>query len=1077
MLNIDGEVQIRGDNILTSSHDSQATSFPSLKEAIGNVLNPSDLKLFASLQDRLKLMEGMDVEASTILKYIEEADDNDIQPLITFIVAAKDADAAVVKPETQTPPDSDERFQWVIAQLGLGDFAAAVEKRMPDPEPAVIIEENFTEWYTPERQQENTRYWDDYRRVLSRNNWDAESIDTVGTQATEVIRRLEDPKKPHYLSSRGLVVGYVQSGKTANFTAVTAKAIDAGYRFIIILAGTMDNLRDQTQRRLDKELCGKESVLSGLDEDNLTAKERKDETYFNGDEEWDRDWDEAGSAFVSHGPAYGTKGFPRIKRVTTSVRDYRRTGTSAIEIERPDKSKPVHHPDNLDNMPCLIAVVKKNSSVLKNLNSDLRRAARLNEDLKHLPVLVIDDESDQASINTKRQKKEDIKEERERTAVNDQITQLLSNCPRAQYVGYTATPFANVFVDPSDPVDLYPRHYVLMLNEPPAYRGAKWFHDRMDFADAPEEATRENSQSEAFIRDIVDSRELDDDAFDRERAEELEEALDMFVLTGAIKKFREAKHPGLTFKHHTMLVHEGTGTAIHEDGKKILERIWHSRGYNLSRPIPDMKRLFEEDLLDVMNIERYREGFAVPQTYEELLPYINQAYAEMMVGVQAGDSPILQVDTQGKQSPNFESGRVWKILVGGAKLSRGYTVEGLTISYFRRRAGSADTLMQTGRWFGFRKGYQDLVRLYAPQDLVELFEAAMHDEEVFRDNVKIYADNPQDSDKRLTPSRIAPLVRQSLPDLKPTNSNKMFNAYIRSTAAAPNVVELNSIPDRQSRKDLEWNFQEVGIPLLKSLDPSVAKLAYFRLEGMRSGKPFAHAGYKDFHVGTVAADSFVNLLEAMKWYEGSNYKENIVNPHVRYLRGLMGDGKHASVAGSDFREVAVMLPILSKKPKTIEVPGVPFPVPLVKRSRREERHDITGTDRKNTYIMQNVASGQSVLSPRVEDLMEYSQFLRSSFTKIKGEEPFELTSFDAKKRGAVLVTVFDDRNQDAVAKSEVNGTYTPPRWEKGEVGLALAFNSPHEAVRGTGNVVEWGVHLRGNGDGEDVVIESLDAQK
>ena len=727
-------------------------------------------------------------------------------------------------------------------------------------------------------------------------------------------------------------------------------------------------------------------------------------------------------------------------------------------------------------MPCLVAVVKKNSSVLKNLNSDLRRAARLNEDLKHLPILVIDDESDQASINTKKQKKEKPKEERERTAVNEQITELLSNCPRAQYVGYTATPFANVFVDPSDPVDLYPRNFVLMLSEPPAYRGAKWFHDRMDFADAPEEATRENSQSKAFIRDIVDSRGLDDDVFEQERAEELKEALDMFILTGAIKKFREAKHPGHTFKHHTMLVHEGTGTAIHGDGKKILEKIWRERGYNLSRPIPEMKRLFEDDLLDVMNIERYREGFAVPQTYEELLPYINEAYAEMMVGVQSGESPILQVDTEGKQSPNFESGRVWKILVGGAKLSRGYTVEGLTISYFRRRAGSADTLMQTGRWFGFRKGYQDLVRLYAPDDLVELFEAAMHDEEVFRDNIKIYAEEPQDPDKRLTPSRIAPLVRQSLPDLKPTSSNKMFNAYIRSTAAAPNVVELNSIPDRQEKKALKWNFQEVGIPLLQSLDSDIVKMAYFRLEGLRSGNPFAHAGYKNFHVGTIAADVFVDLLETMQWYDGSNYKGNIVAPHVRYLRGLMGDGKHASVSGSDFREVAVVLPILSQNPKTIEVPGVPFPVPLVKRSRREERHDITGTDRKNTYIMQSVASGQSVLTPRFVDMAENAQFLRGEFKKIKGEEPFNLDSFDAKRRGAVLVTLFDDRNQDEVVQSERDGAYTPPRWDKGEVGLALAFNSPHEAVNGAGKVVEWGVHLRGDGDGEDVVIESMDAQ-
>ncbi|WP_234288161.1 Z1 domain-containing protein [Corynebacterium kefirresidentii] len=1061
---------------MTGSSELQTVEFSNLKEAISNVLNPSDLKLFASLRDRLKLMENMDVDDSTIRQYIEEADDNDIQPLITFIVAAMKADPVVIKPETQTAPDSQERINWVIDQLGLADFSVAVERRMPAPDPAVIIEENFTEWYTPERQQANSRYWDDYRRVLTRNHWDAESIDTVGTQATEVIRRLEDPKQPHYLSSRGLVVGYVQSGKTANFTAVAAKAIDAGYRFIIILAGTMDNLRDQTQRRLDKELCGKESVLSGLDEDNLTAKERKDETYFNGDEEWDRGWEEAGSAFLRHGPAYGSKGFPRIKRVTTSVRDYRRTGTSAIEIERPDRSKPVHHPDNLDNMPCLVAVVKKNSSVLRNLNSDLRRAARLNEDLKNLPVLVIDDESDQASINTKKKKKEAANEERERTAVNKQITELLENCPRAQYVGYTATPFANVFIDPSDPVDLYPRHYVLMLNEPPAYRGAKWFHDRMDFIDSPEEATRENSQSEAFIRDIVDSKDLDGDLFEQEREEELREALDMFVLTGAIKKFREAKHPGLTFKHHTMLVHEGTGTAIHDDGKKVLEKIWKERGYNLGRPIPEMKRLFEQDLLSVMNIERYREGFAVPETYEELLPYINDAYSEMMVGVQAGESPVLQVDTKGKQSPNFESGRVWKILVGGAKLSRGYTVEGLTISYFRRRAGSADTLMQTGRWFGFRKGYQDLVRLYAPHDLVELFEAAMHDEEVFRDNIKIYAKEPKDSEKRLTPSRIAPLVRQSLPDLKPTSSNKMFNAFIRSTAAAPNVVELNSIPDRQNRQALKWNFEEVGVPLLKSLDPSPTPMAYFRLEGMRSGRPFAHAGSKNFHVGTVPADVFVKLLETMKWYEGSNYEENIVHPHIQYLRGLMGDGKHSSLSGSDFREVAVMLPILSKEPKTIEVPGVPFAVPLVRRSRREERHDITGTDRKNTYIMQSVASGQSVLAPRPADRIKYSRLLPGGFKRIKGEEPFDLNSFDSKKRGAVLVTLFDDRSPNAVDKSEANGSYTPPRWEKGEVGLALAFNSPHEAVRGTGSVVEWGVHLRGHGGGDEVVIESFDAQ-
>lgn len=1058
----------------TSSSDN--SKFTTLKDALSNVLNPSNLNLLASLSQRLEVMEGVTVTDPEIREFVELASEDDIQPLITFILAANEADQKVIKPETDTEPKSEERHTWVLQRLGILEAAEAIANRLPSPEPAVIIEENFTEWYTPERRQSNTKYWDDYRRVLNRNGWDAESINTVGTQATEVIRRIEDPKQPHYLSSRGLVVGYVQSGKTANFTAVAAKAIDAGYRFIVILAGTMDNLRSQTQRRLDKELCGRESVLSGLDENELNARERKDETYFNGDEEWERAWEEKGGAFVSHGPAYGQKGFPRIKRVTTSVRDYRRSGTSAIEIERPDRSKPVHHPDNLDNMPCLVAVVKKNASVLKNLNSDLRRAARLNEDLKHLPVLVIDDESDQASINTKKQK-ESAKEVRERTAVNEQITELLQICPRSQYVGYTATPFANVFVDPSDPVDLYPRDFVLLLNEPPAYRGAKWFHDRMDFADAPEEANRENSQSEAFIRDLASEESLsNDELFEDVRKDELQEALDMFVLTGAIKKYREAKNPRLSFKHHTMLVHEGVGTDIHGAGKQALDRLWLESAYNLGRPSAQMKNLFETDLLDVMKIARYSEGYPVPESFEDLVPYINEAYIEMMKGVPAGKSPVLQVDTVGKDTPDFESGPVWKILVGGAQLSRGYTVEGLTVSYFRRRAGSADTLMQTGRWFGFRKGYQDLVRLYAPKNLVEMFEAAMHDEEIFRENAKIYVKRAFGTKDQLTPRRIAPLVHQSLPDLNPTSKNKMFNAYIRSSAAAPNVVELNSIPDRKDRKALAQNFEKVGLPLLQSLDSGTAEMAFFRVEGMRSRNLKISTGSKAFYVGKMDSELFVDLLDTMQWYEGAKYKENIVTPHIRYLRNLLGEGRHSRADSSDLREVAVLLPALSKNPDTIDVPGVPFPVPLVKRSRREDRHDITGTDRKNTYIMQSIARGESVLEPRMDDLAEYAKFLPNDFEPIDAPEPFDLESENAKKRGAVLITAFDDRNSETVAASKKDGTYAPPRWEKGEVGLALAFNSPHELIRHSSKIVEWAVHIPGDGEGDEVVIESFDAQ-
>src|SRR5699024_7273441 len=222
--------------------------------------------------------------------------------------------------------------------------------------------------------------------------------------------------------------------------------------------------------------------------------------------------------------------------------------------------------------------------------------------------------------------------------------------------------------------------------------------------------------------------------------------------------------------------------------------------------------------------------------------------------------------------------------------------------------------------------------LYAPTGLVDLFEAAMHDDEVFRDNVKVFAQEPINEEARLTPSRIAPLVRQSLPDLKPTSANKMFNAFIRSNAAAPKVVEFNSIPDVQNRAALAENFKKVGIPLLECLRPEAEKMAFLRVEGQRSFKYQVSAGVKEFYAGVMPADKFVDLLDTMRWYEGANYKQNIVNPHIKYLRDLMGGGRHSRVEKSDFSDVAVLLPVLGKAQDTVEIPGISFPVPLVDRS-------------------------------------------------------------------------------------------------------------------------------------------------
>ncbi|GEM_PF-298663 len=1065
------------------------SKFRELRNQFSQSLPVHNPKMNRTVFDYFEFYEETELAPAVLTDYLEHGDDDDIQPLMSFVVAAFESEETAFTTEVSSAPKTPERLEWVLEKFGLAPYKALIKKRMPKTDPAVIVEEDFRPWYTQEREDENSVYWDDYVRVLSRNGWDAQSINTVGVQAREVISRIEDPTADHYLSARGLVVGYVQSGKTANFSAVTAKAIDAGYRMIVILAGTLDNLRNQTQRRLDKEIFGKEAVLDGRSEETMDERQLKDETYFEGDPEWENGWSEHGGAFVEHSQQHktklGSRGFPRIKRLTTSKKDYQGASgvSNPIEVPITFPDKPVHHPDNLANIPCMVAVVKKNASVLSKLNSDLDRAARLNGAIKDLPILVIDDESDQASINTKDNRKRTESEERERTAVNSEIVSLLQNCPRAQYVGYTATPFANVFIDPEDPEDLYPRQFVLMLNEPPAYRGAKWFHDRADFLDIPEsEISVDKSRSKAFIRNLIESDpDSSEEKFSQLRTAELQEALDAFVLTGAIKKYRESKTDGVKFKHHTMLVHEGVSTNSHEDARMRLEEIWQTRGYALGQADKALKELFDRDFKPVMDVPFYNEGHPVPESFEELIPFISEACEEMMTDVvensEGHRTPILQVDTKGEDSPSFEMGKVWKVLVGGAKLSRGYTVEGLTISYFRRRAGGADTLMQTGRWFGFRKGFQDLVRLYAPDSLVEMFEGAMHDEESFRANVKDYSRIGPDGKPLLTPMHLAPLVQQTLPQLKPTSRNKMFNAQVVKSACAPKLTEFGSIPERKQRGALAENFKHVAMPLLRNLRPEPQEMAYMRVEGIRANQPRVSTGTVSGYVGIVDAPSFVRAFTTMNWVRGFGYKENFVAPRIKYMEELIGKGRHSNAKNSDFAEVAIVLPTQKnesarKKAKNyIDVPGIDFRVPLVRRKRRAEsdRKDITGVDRKFAYVVERIAGGELCTRVDENELQQCGADVDQEVEFGHLSEPFEMDPNIASRRGAVLLTLFDDRDEAFLHELDKSGEWVQPSFEKGEVGVALAFNSPHAPLKLRQEAIEWSVQVPGH-DGEKAPV-------
>ncbi|MGW1600945.1 Z1 domain-containing protein [Streptomyces eurythermus] len=768
----------------------------------------------------------------------------------------------------EAPARTDERRAVIYDRLRFGsDVRKALDDAIPVakiPGPTVITRD-FSPWYTPARAAARSFYWAAYERKLRAKGWSDAAIASLDEASRAVVERLTDPEQSSARQAKGLVVGYVQSGKTANFTGVVAKAIDAGYRLVIVLGGTLNLLRRQTQRRLDMELIGQENILRGADTNDLDSLVGVD--YVGDDEDW--------PTFVQHGGRPSALGAFDIERLTTRDNDYKSLaqGIRALEFEKREPARPLHDPVNLHHTAARILVVKKNKSVLTKLVKDLKQIHGL---LAELPALIIDDESDQASVNTLDPKKWQ-QGRTERTAINGLVSQLLKFLPRAQYVGYTATPFANVFIDPGDDEDLFPSDFLISLPRPAGYMGAQDFHD-LDSAIPREARTYANSQEKAHIRDIYNSEEG-----------RLQEAMDAFVLSGALKLYR-ADHgvPDGPFRHHTMLVHESVRKDDHAELALDINSMWHQAGYSSAAGHERLAQLWASDFAPVS--EARAAGLPAPSSYEELRPYVNAARQRIGSGGQPviivnGDSDRYfdQLDLDFDRTPH-----VWKILVGGTKLSRGFTVEGLTITYYRRTTQQADTLMQMGRWFGFRPGYQDLIRLYIGReepfgrdkyaDLYEAYEAICRDEETFREQLAQYA-VIVDGKPQITPTQVPPLVAQHLPWVRPSARNKMFNAELVEIRSPGRPIEPASYPVSSAalkRNTERWR------PLLHALSPTPMSF---------SNPPDASSSLtRTFEAlsGVVSHADLLGVLSQLEWERPGHF-----DPHLTYLSQL--DGSLAKV--------------------------------------------------------------------------------------------------------------------------------------------------------------------------------------
>lgn len=814
-----------------------------------------------------------------------------------------------------TGPGTPERRARIHERLGFTDDARQkVDAEFPvEHYSNGIVDANWEPWYTTARQSAHDFYWKHYRKVLVENRFDGQAIAALDAMTDKIIGRLADPTSSVPYQSKGLVVGYVQSGKTANFSGVMAKAIDAGYRLIIVLTGTYDNLRTQTQRRLDKELVGWENIVGGIPLENETLAKQIDYVH-SADKEWiDGKFSKLG------GNPINMPGVPAIRRLTTSLTDYKLLGVINrtvldFQIEKSAKHKPLWDEQNLYDTAVRLAVVKKNSTVLKKLNADLEA---LHIDLSEIPALILDDESDLASVNTRRQSrptKEELKAEVERTAVNGEIVKLLKTMPRAQYLGYTATPAANVFVNPDIDEDIFPKDFMFSLEPSKEYMGGAALHD-LEADPELDKSDPSVSNEAAHVRDLgIDPERTEDD--------ELGDALDAWVLTGGIKLWRQA-NSDFRFRHHTMLVHESVRQEEHALLAARIDAIWGAAAYKTATGKQRLRAKWESDFLPVWNSRKTTEfaDLPMPGTFDELVPFLGSAIQRM----EDTGSPVVVVNgdkNSDYEKLDFQSKDTWRVLVGGAKLSRGFTIEDLTISYFRRKSEAADTLMQMGRWFGYRPGYRDLVRLYIDRlvvdgkgktfDLYKAFQGSLEDELLLRRQLRRFEGVDAEGKPKITPRQVPALIFQAVPWLRPVAPNKRHNAELKVIGEGGIPIEKVWYPARATGV----NTERLG---------TVADLLSGPHQRINFVDPDGQAVWPA-NCWIVDATAAVDALESFSMPDGYGIHE-----HLAFMRLLIAD--------EQLTEFVVMMP--ETQGAAIRKVG-PFDLPLRSITRRADRPAFSG---------------------------------------------------------------------------------------------------------------------------------------
>ena len=759
----------------------------------------------------------------------------------------------------------------------------------------VVRDSSFAPWVSDAKGSTVWHYWDSYTRLLAKQGWSPTVMRVLDEDTDNILTECGNPAWKGSWALRGLVMGDVQSGKTASYSGLIAKAADAGYRVIVLLTGVIEDLRRQTQERLDLGFVGRDSrdVFGG----SRTATPIGAGIYRN-----------------------------RSANVLTSVNFDFLTNNARILGGIPLAN--INEP--------LLFVMKKNKSPLENLKSWLQAQLELTGYEKHeLPLLVIDDEADNASVNVR-------KEGQEPATINGLIRDIIGKFSRSSYVAYTATPFANVFINPDNETDLFPSNFIYSLNTPSHYIGASsiFFEDGKHHGQLRDIDDAENSFPYIHKKDYPVN----------DLPESLRDAIRVFLLSCAIRDIR-----GEELRHRSMLVNVSRFTDVQGRVSEKIRDFLYGLQQEIHQYLAGASWRKHPALARLQAV--WEEEFADTEvSWEQVRKKLHEAVASVkVVTINQKSAPEEKLDYSTYQ--NTAKGRR-VIAVGGLTLSRGLTLEGLCVSYFYRNSKAYDTLLQMGRWFGYRQGYDDVFRIWMDADAQDWYA------HIAGAVAELRGDFRRMSANRLPPSQFGIRVKAHPDTLIVTAQNKMrsgqnvvhsisFNAFGTETAFIPRSITLNA-----------QNIQRIE--------------SFMRAEGPATltGNRYVWTGIDKNRIATLLAELNISIMN-MQFVPD---QEDGTRPLVRFIRNNGYDR---------LKEWDVCIPQGLGDP----VPNLNVPV----------INDLPGTIRSRERQFEKTAKGVAYLKlnkQRVGDTSDERMLMTDQQIK-KAEADWERES-EKEQRGATV---------------------------------------------------------------------------